>query len=475
MKGRDILAWLSVQHDTLPQPQIRKRKRTQGLQTPPPDSTSSIGTMDTPAKRTATHIDEDQETPRASRSYPAGGSLPSTSSRTSQRSRASPSKRRREVESMERLSLRTRSFSTKKPNDLPETLKIILRDLTQASKGRRIISWSRRKEIPCTEDSIEDWHFLPCDSEEAESPSFKDVCKIQKRAGKYAEASYDEAAWTAGVVFPLLELAIPDDEQLVRVPCTSARVVDRDLLPPAYASGKMVDICLAIDPSWTPQSNEVTSPSTATTTSGVDSNIDNGARVADSLRMIQRHQPFKTVNHTDYQPLSESPIALSIEIKRPSGDSEEAQRQLAVWQYAHWNMLQLLASTKIDGRLSTLEGLSFLPGIYIVGHKWEFSATIRNNTGEVVQWIDCPLGSTETAHGIYAIIWGLRRIAQYLAQRLSISDTTSDASPPTRHKLCPQILNQFDHVSSVHEAHPANHAARLNLFDLENVGSHEKV
>ncbi|QBZ66698.1 hypothetical protein PoMZ_13682 [Pyricularia oryzae] len=60
-------------------------------------------------------------------------------------------------------------------------------------------------------------------------------------------------------------------------------------------------------------------------------------------------------------------------------------------------------------------------------------------------------------------------------QRLSISDTTSDASPPTRHKLCPQILNQFDRVSSVHEAHPANHAARLNLFDLENVGSHEKI
>ncbi|TLD03313.1 uncharacterized protein PgNI_12330 [Pyricularia grisea] len=60
-------------------------------------------------------------------------------------------------------------------------------------------------------------------------------------------------------------------------------------------------------------------------------------------------------------------------------------------------------------------------------------------------------------------------------QRLSISDTTSDASPPTRHKLCPQILNQFDRVSSVHEAHPANHAARLNLFDLENVGSPEKI
>ncbi|TLS20624.1 uncharacterized protein PpBr36_11095, partial [Pyricularia pennisetigena] len=126
--------------------------------------------------------------------------------------------------------------------------------------------------------------------------------------------------------------------------------------------------------------------------------------------------PFKTVNHTDYQFLSKSPIALNIEIKRPSGDSEKAQRQLVVWQYAHWNMLQLLALTKIDGHFSTLEGLFFLPDIYIVGHKWEFSATIRNNTGEMVQWIDYPLGSTETAYGIYAIIWGLRRIAQYFTQ-----------------------------------------------------------
>uniref|UniRef100_L7IZQ4 PD-(D/E)XK nuclease-like domain-containing protein n=1 Tax=Pyricularia oryzae (strain P131) TaxID=1143193 RepID=L7IZQ4_PYRO1 len=438
MKDCHVLDWLaalSPQHDLPPLPHTRKRKRTRGLQTPPPDSSSFIDAMNTPAKRTATHVDEDQdETPRAPLLHLAGGSLPSTSSRTSQSSsRASPSKRRREAESMEKLSLSTRSFSTRKPNDLPEALKILLRDLTQASKGRRIISWSRREEIPLTEDSIEDWHLLPYDSQEAESPAFKDVCKIQRRAGKYAEASYDEAAWTAGVVFPLLELAIPDDEQLLLVPCTSARVVDRDLLPPAYASGKMVDICLAIDPFWTPKINEHTSNSistspspatisnpssicTATKTFNVEPNIDNGRRIADALRRVQRLQPFTTINHTNYQPLSGSPIALSIEVKRPSGDSEEAQRQLAVWQYAHWNMLQLLASTKIDGRPSTLEGLSFLPGIYIVGHKWGFSATVRDQGGEVVQWIDCPLGSTESAHGIYAIVWGLRRIAQYLTQ-----------------------------------------------------------
>lgn len=32
--------------------------------------------------------------------------------------------------------------------DCEEALKILPRDLTQASKGRRIISWSRREEIP---------------------------------------------------------------------------------------------------------------------------------------------------------------------------------------------------------------------------------------------------------------------------------------------------------------------------------------
>ncbi|KAI7909662.1 hypothetical protein M0657_011748 [Pyricularia oryzae] len=404
MKDCHMLDWLAAlppQRDIPPLPLIRKRKRTQGLQTPPPDSTSFIDAMNTPAKRTATHVDEDlDETPRAPLSHPTGGSLRSTSSRTSQSSsRASPSKRRREVESMEKLSLSTRSFSTRKPNDLPEALKSLLRDLTQASKGRRIISWSRREEIPLTEDSIEDWHFLRYDSQEAESPPFEDVCKIQRRAGKYAESSYDEAAWTAGVVFPLLELAIPDDEQLVLVPWS---VLSTSLLPSknfwnSYARGKMVDICLAIDPTWTPKTNEPTSPSIdpspttisnpsttciATKTFGVESNIDSGGRVADALRRVQRLQPFTTINHTDYQPLSGSPIALSIEIKRPSGDSEEAQRQLAVWQYAHWNMLQLLASTKIDGRSSTLEGLSFLPGIYIVGHKWGFSATVRDKAGE---------------------------------------------------------------------------------------------
>ncbi|TLS20682.1 uncharacterized protein PpBr36_11057 [Pyricularia pennisetigena] len=145
--------------------------------------------MDAPAKRTATHINEDPKTLRVPKLYQAGGSLPSVSSKTSQRNCASPSKKRREVETMQRLSLRNRSFSTRKPNNLPEASKITLRDLTQANKGRRISFWSRH------------------------------VCKIQKGLINMPKRlSYDEAAWTTGVVFHLLNLAIPGDEQLVLVP-----------------------------------------------------------------------------------------------------------------------------------------------------------------------------------------------------------------------------------------------------------------
>ncbi|TLS20287.1 uncharacterized protein PpBr36_11415 [Pyricularia pennisetigena] len=42
------------------------------------------------------------------------------------------------------------------------------------------------------------------------------------------------------------------------------------------------------------------------------------------------------------------------------------------------------------------------------------------------------------------------------AHRYNLRRATTDAP-----QAMPQILNQFDRVSSVHEPHPANHAARL--------------
>ncbi|KAL8380635.1 hypothetical protein RB595_005079 [Gaeumannomyces hyphopodioides] len=179
----------------------------------------------------------------------------------------------------------------------------------------------------------------------------------------------------------------------------------------------MVDLCLAIDPLWIPDgtttSGHVSSVS-ASASSASAANNSTEMNAAAAMRQIQRLRPYTAVNHTAYQPLSKIPIALSIEIKRPSGNAEEAQSQLGIWQFAHWRMLQLLASTKLDDHVSTLEGLDFLPGVYIVGHHWRFSATTRDGAGNVVQWIDGALGNTDSVHGIYCIVWGIRRIAKYI-------------------------------------------------------------
>lgn len=47
--------------------------------------------------------------------------------------------------------------------------------------------------------------------------------------------------------------------------------------------------------------------------------------------------PGKKFNYTDYDPLEERPIALSIETKKPSEGFDAAKLQLGVWEMAHWS------------------------------------------------------------------------------------------------------------------------------------------
>ncbi|TLS20280.1 uncharacterized protein PpBr36_11468 [Pyricularia pennisetigena] len=402
MNDRDLLSWLAAipSHHLAPLPDKRKRKRAAAPPTPPPDSssssTSSAHMTSTPAKRPAIHVDDDiDQTPRPARSRPAEESLtstPSKRSRTSQSSFASGSKRIREAESSGDLC--SQSFSRDDTDALPEALRTLQTDLEGACVGAPIISSSRKHEISAAGalgKSIRDFHFLPPDSGQVESPTFRDVCKYQKRAAMYNDDRFEEAAWSACIIIPLLELAISDIKELAIIPCTTAKVADKDLLPRGYSNCKMVDICLALEPSHVP-------------------------KTLSAVRRVQHLAPSKTINHTDYHPLSYRPIGLSIEVKRPSGSTVEAVEQLAVWQYAQWKMLEILAMNPDDNQPSTLEGLDFLPGISIVGHEWSFSATIRHRDGNVVQWKGGKLGDTTTAHGIYSIVWGLRRIAKYLTE-----------------------------------------------------------
>ncbi|KAL8407483.1 hypothetical protein RB594_006344 [Gaeumannomyces avenae] len=217
--------------------------------------------------------------------------------------------------------LTTMSFAgVQQGNMLPAALRHLELDFKKANGGMPIISWSRKAEIEAAGapgESILEHHFIPPPSPEArnpdpESPAFNDVLEIWETAGKYEAMSFDESAWSCGVVYPLLKLALPKRGQLELVPCASARVSDRELLPPTCPVGKMVDFCVAIDPGWTPgHSPQPINHATET-------------EAATAVRLLKSMQHNWSINHTDHHPLTRYPIALSIELKRPDGNALES-------------------------------------------------------------------------------------------------------------------------------------------------------
>ncbi|CVK85921.1 uncharacterized protein FMAN_06606 [Fusarium mangiferae] len=75
-----------------------------------------------------------------------------------------------------------------------------------------------------------------------------------------------------------------------------------------------------------------------------------------------------SVNHTQFVPTAEFPIAATIKTKSRSGNSQDAEVQLAAWQAAQW----LNMAVDVGDNISEL---GFLPGIIIDGHEWRFHAT----------------------------------------------------------------------------------------------------
>ncbi|EJT79962.1 hypothetical protein GGTG_05044 [Gaeumannomyces tritici R3-111a-1] len=304
-------------------------------------------------------------------------------------------------------------------DNIPRALKELLLDFNKVEAGAvPIISHSRRDEIRRSEARVGVFEnaFLSegAGQGEVESPPLEDVLRIMRMANECAALRCDEHAWNCGVHFPLLRLAIPENSLLKIVPCTSARVSNKQFLPASVPNDKMVDFCLAIDPYWPLETEDSTPASVA----------------VDEVRLSLSSY---SISHTDYAPLAQYPIALSIAAKHQNGSGAEAEAQLGVWQTAQWKMLEAMVYSGLAPQGSDagdivglaanpspgacLEELGFLPGIYIVGHRWTFAATTRDpESGRTTLWTGKDFGSTSDALGIYRIIWCLRRIQKFLTE-----------------------------------------------------------
>ncbi|CZR37897.1 uncharacterized protein FPRO_06912 [Fusarium proliferatum ET1] len=191
----------------------------------------------------------------------------------------------------------------------------------------------------------DDSYYIPDESEPVCTKGlFDSVAKIVQAAQKCHSLQYDENGWNNLVYTPLLTTAVenfkPEERQLIDVaPCSTA-TIDPEGHRQSIPKGQ-VDFVLYVDPF-----------------------LDLVARD----KCLERRNSLGSVNHTQFVPTAECPIAASIKTKSRSGNSQDAEVQLAAWQAAQWLNMDVDVGDNISE-------LGFLPGIIIDGHEWRFHAT----------------------------------------------------------------------------------------------------
>ncbi|KAI1271440.1 hypothetical protein F5Y07DRAFT_382937 [Xylaria sp. FL0933] len=217
-----------------------------------------------------------------------------------------------------------------------------------------------------------------CEYERRLNPEF--VRFILDEARDCDERSYDEASWNMRVHYPLMRRVITGaseicdscgDTTVTVVPCTTARLIGEFKVPSSKAH--KVDFALALKPAQ---------------------------RVADALELQRIFMPERSLNHTDYKPLLDQPIAVSVET---DNDFENAKVQLMVWLAAQWRKLESMAVSPPE----------LLPAIIIQGHDWFLVASTRANNGTKTFWYKTPIGSTSKPLGIFKIAWTLQYLSRW--------------------------------------------------------------
>ncbi|KAF5547587.1 hypothetical protein FPHYL_10176 [Fusarium phyllophilum] len=240
-------------------------------------------------------------------------------------------------------------------NDMPATLKMFMVSLLALQKDKKIIPNTVKDEIEtypgpdCTLAMLDDdSYYVPDESESACTKGLFDaVIKIAKAAEKCHSRHYDENGWGNLVYTPLLTAALDNfspephlQHQLVDVaPCSTA-TIDPEWHRKSVPKGQ-VDFVLYIDPCREPIARD---------------------------KCLARRDRVGSVNHTQFIPTAEFPIAASIKSKSHQGSSQDAEVQLAAWQAAQWHKMDIAVGNNISE-------LGFLPGIIIDGHEWRFHAT----------------------------------------------------------------------------------------------------
>ncbi|KAM0742682.1 hypothetical protein ACQRIT_002859 [Beauveria bassiana] len=388
-----------------------KRRRLNPI-TPPCSGPNDDGNMASPTKRPS-----DDETPRAKRvqtgliperSYPSLSSASEQS--TSSRRTASPQKHLRALALNPRgLDVRD-MYDVKDAKARPQTLRTLLLDIEAFSDGEGIVARDAQEALAkaAVADDRFAWalragaaHVSDDKDLLCRTPPPSAVRKVMKAAFQCNRMGHPEANWNLEVHQRIFDMAFrpteeTDFENLVDfMGCTTASIM-REYGTATLA--KKVDFCVYVEP-------------------GNDPSISAAFQTAASF--VRSVMPQKVLGFTDFAPLDDRFIALSIETKKPSENFKAAELQLGVWDMARWAFLRRLAELRSGPPDTTgadanddrpdVKLPEFLPGIIVQGHDWYLVITTMEE-GKTVLWQKVTIGSTSTPRGVYQIV----RTLQYL-------------------------------------------------------------
>ncbi|KAF2453086.1 hypothetical protein BDY21DRAFT_424703 [Lineolata rhizophorae] len=226
------------------------------------------------------------------------------------------------------------------------------------------------------------------------TPGVASVLSLAEDSVDNERSRVDEHAWNCSVHFPLLRLAVYGGHaratQLLHVvPCTTAAIA-KEHARCRGSTAHMVDFCIAFRPSAV-------------------AHEDRAARAAaDRIDELRFSRPFPSVNHTEYRPLTDAVVGVSVETKRDAAD--DPTLQMVYWQDALWRHLVNLGPAGLE-----VAADRFLPSLMVKGAQWYFSAMTMENH-RVVFWEAIPLGSTNTALGVYRIIYSIQLITHSMME-----------------------------------------------------------
>ncbi|KAI6627594.1 hypothetical protein MCOR08_006885 [Pyricularia oryzae] len=218
------------------------------------------------------------------------------------------------------------------------------------------------------------------------------LCDVVKESQRASPGGYSEAHWNTRVHSAIMVAAIeadtPRDKRLAQVFDTTAAGIASGCIPRNVngrsLEAKMVDYCIVLsDPdirqrctgavvaNMQPSKVRRTKPSATSSASSVSAPDNNSIAGSTQTRPAtdDRMHP-NSINHSEYYPLRDQPIAVSIETKKPNGSDEEAKTQLSVWVSAHLLRLHQLFNKPQPIPL-------WLPLLYVRGSQWQLCFAVE--------------------------------------------------------------------------------------------------